>query len=229
MRKIIAMFEIDDEQAERYCKENGYEGVSPDELFESEMGFAEGGIALKNWQELGDAHEGYWNTAFAEGKPASKAVEALTIPPKDRLLKERDEQLRALWEEFQNVPRTNANDRFAHITEDFYFWKAGTQVAEILDWFEVRHSYGVQKLLYPNTPTTQEEEDEEEIRFAIEDMDDKDISEFYGITREKMMNLVPEMARRMRQYIDESEDWSFKRDRAIEHVAEDYKDGKYRD
>ena len=40
MRKIIAMFEIDDEQAERYCKENGYDGVSPDELFESEMGSA---------------------------------------------------------------------------------------------------------------------------------------------------------------------------------------------
>lgn len=296
MRKIIAMFEIDDERAERYCKENGYEGVSPDELFESEMGFAEGGITLKNWRELGDTHESYWNArclsaflddgidlagkmfacewlcnqtagdafkslsdediarlakrmwaavgndaeigvvidhavrrAFAGGKPVSKAVEALTVPPKDRLLKERDEQLRALWEEFLNVPRTDANDRFAHITEDFYFWKAGTDVNEILSWFEARHSYGVQKLLYPNTPTTQEEEDEEEIRFAIEDMDDEDISDFYSITREEMMKLVPEMARRMRKYIDESEDWSFKRDRAIEHVAEDYKNGKYRD
>ena len=296
MRKIIAMFEIDDEQAERYCKENGYEGVSPDELFESEMGFAEGGITLKNWRELGDAHESYWNArclsaflddgidlagkaiacewlcnqsagdvfkslsdediarlakemrtavendveigitinhavrrAFAEGKPVSKAVEALTIPPKNRLLKERDEQLKALWEEFQNVPRSEPSDRFAHITEDFYFWKAGTDVNEILSWFEARHSYGVQKLLYPNTPTTQEEEDEEEIRFAIEDMDDEDISDCYGITREEMMDLVPEMARRMRQYIDESEDWFFERDRAIERVAEDYKNGKYRD
>ena len=296
MRKIIAMFEIDDEQAERYCKENGYEGVSPDELFESEMGFAEGGITLKNWRELGDAHESYWNArclsaflddgidlagkaiacewlcnqsavdvfkslsdediarlakemrtavendveigitinhavrrAFAEGKPVGKAVEALTIPPKDRLLKERDEQLKALWEEFQNIPRSDADRRFAHITEDFYFWKAGTDANEILSWFEARHSYGVQKLLYPNTPTTQEEEDEEEIRFAIEDMDDEDISDCYGITRKEMMKLVPEMARRMRKYIDESEDWFFKRDRAIEHVAEDYKNGKYRD
>ena len=37
------------------------------------------------------------------------------------------------------------------------------------------------------------------------------------------------MARQMRQYIDESEEWPSKRDRAIEHVAEDYKNGKYRD
>lgn len=296
MRKIIAMFEIDDEQAERYCKENGYEGVSPDELFESEMGFAEGGITLKNWRELLASPGGYWTArclsaflddgidlagkaiacewlcnqsaggvfkslsdediarlakdmrtavendveigitinhavrrAFAEGKPVSKAVKALTIPPKDWLLRERDEQLKALWEEFLKTLRSEPSDLFARTTVDFYFWEAGTYVVEILNWFDARHSYGVQKLLYPNTPTTQEEEDEEEIRFAIEDMDDKDISEFYGITREEMMNLVPEMARRMRQYIDESEDWSFKRDRAIEHVAGDYKDGKYRD
>ena len=60
MRKIVAMFEIDDEQAERYCKENGYEGVSPDELFESEMGFMEGGITLRGWRELLDTHRGYW-------------------------------------------------------------------------------------------------------------------------------------------------------------------------
>lgn len=125
--------------------------------------------------------------------------------------------------------RSEPSDIFAQTTVDFYFWQAGTHVIEILNWFDERHSYGVRKLLYPNTPTTQEEEDEEEIRFAIEDMDDEDISNFYGITREEMMKLVPEMARRMRKYIDESEDWLFKRDRAIEHVAEDYKNGKYRD
>lgn len=60
-------------------------------------------------------------------------------------LKERDEQLEALWKDFGNVP---FNPDAETIEEDFLSFPAGTDREEIWHWFDERHSKGVAYLLY---------------------------------------------------------------------------------
>ena len=60
-------------------------------------------------------------------------------------LKDRDEQLEALWADFADVPYDSDTET---ITEDFECFKAGTSRNEIWHWFDERHSKGVVYLLY---------------------------------------------------------------------------------
>ena len=60
-------------------------------------------------------------------------------------LKDRDEQLEALWDDFGNVPY---NEETETIEEDFLTFRAGTHRYDIWKWFDERHSKGVAYLLY---------------------------------------------------------------------------------
>lgn len=60
-------------------------------------------------------------------------------------LRDRDEVLEELWEQFGGVPM---NPETECIEEPFMGWGAGIHREEIWHWFDVRHSKGVVYLLY---------------------------------------------------------------------------------
>jgi hypothetical protein len=60
-------------------------------------------------------------------------------------LRDRDEVLEELWEQFGAVPM---NPETECIEEPFMGWGAGIHREEIWHWFDVRHSKGVAYLLY---------------------------------------------------------------------------------
>jgi len=60
-------------------------------------------------------------------------------------LRDRDEVLEELWEQFGAVPM---NPETECIEEPFMGWDAGIHREEIWHWFDVRHSKGVAYLLY---------------------------------------------------------------------------------
>lgn len=61
------------------------------------------------------------------------------------LLRDRDEQLRDLWDEFGDVPM---NPETECIEQPFLGWGAGVHREEIWHWFDKRYSKGVYALLY---------------------------------------------------------------------------------
>lgn len=60
-------------------------------------------------------------------------------------LRDRDEVLEELWEQFGNIPMNPLTER---IEVPFMGWGAGIHREEIWHWFDVRHSKGVAYLLY---------------------------------------------------------------------------------
>lgn len=60
-------------------------------------------------------------------------------------LRDRDEMLEALWEQFTDVP---INPETECLEEEFLDWPAGTHREEIWHWFDRRYSRGVAHLLY---------------------------------------------------------------------------------
>lgn len=60
-------------------------------------------------------------------------------------LRDRDEELEELWEQFTDVPM---NPETECIEVPFLGWGAGVQRDEIWHWFDRRHSKGVAYLLY---------------------------------------------------------------------------------
>lgn len=60
-------------------------------------------------------------------------------------LRDRDEVLEKLWEQFGDVPM---NPETECIEEPFMGWGAGIHREEIWHWFDARHSKGVAYLLY---------------------------------------------------------------------------------
>lgn len=63
------------------------------------------------------------------------------------LLRDRDEELEALWEQFGDIPM---NPQTECIEAPFMGWGPGIHREEIWHWFDVRHSKGVAYLLYRN-------------------------------------------------------------------------------
>lgn len=61
------------------------------------------------------------------------------------LLEDRDEELRDLWGEFEDVPM---NPETECIEQPFLGWGAGVRREEIWHWFDKRYSGGVYALLY---------------------------------------------------------------------------------
>lgn len=62
-------------------------------------------------------------------------------------LRDRDEELEELWEQFGDVPM---NPETECIEEQFMGWGSGTHREEIWHWFDRRHSKGIAYLLYKN-------------------------------------------------------------------------------
>ena len=60
-------------------------------------------------------------------------------------LKDRDEELKELWERFEDVPM---NPETECIEEPYLGWSAGVSREEIWHWFDQRYSTGVYHLLY---------------------------------------------------------------------------------
>lgn len=50
-----------------------------------------------------------------------------------------------VWDNFKNVPTDTNND---YIEEDLYIWVKGTEISEILGWFNKQHSQGIHYLIY---------------------------------------------------------------------------------
>lgn len=149
-------------------------------------------------------------------------------------LTERDEELEALWDKFGDVPMNPDTEK---IEEPFIHFPAGTDREDIWHWFDERHSKGVAYLLCCGNAERREltdaellklcieyqkRSDETDIREWFENMDDDDIKESYGVTRDELSTLIPAMARKMRKCIDNSDDWTFHRDYAIDAVIDDY-------
>lgn len=62
-------------------------------------------------------------------------------------LRDRDEELEELWEQFGDVPM---NPETECIEEQFMGWGPGIHREEIWHWFDRRHSKGIAYLLYKN-------------------------------------------------------------------------------
>lgn len=62
-------------------------------------------------------------------------------------LRDRDEELEELWEQFGDVPM---NPETECIEEQFIGWGPGIHREEIWHWFDRRHSKGIAYLLYKN-------------------------------------------------------------------------------
>ncbi len=62
-------------------------------------------------------------------------------------LRDRDEELEELWEQFGDVPM---NPETECIEEQFMGWGSGIHREEIWHWFDRRHSKGIAYLLYKN-------------------------------------------------------------------------------
>lgn len=60
-------------------------------------------------------------------------------------IKARDERLKALWQQFTDVPM---NPETECMEEDFLHFPAGTHREDIWHWFDERHSKGIAYLLY---------------------------------------------------------------------------------
>ncbi len=149
-------------------------------------------------------------------------------------LAERDKELEALWDKFGDVPMNPDTEK---MKEPFIHFPAGTDREDIWHWFDERHSKGVAYLLHCGNAERREltddallklcieyqkRSDETDIREWFENMGDEDIKGSYGVTRDELSTLVPAMARMMRRYIDNSDDWTFHRDYAIDTVIDDY-------
>ena len=150
-------------------------------------------------------------------------------------LAERDEELEALWDKFGDVPMNPDTEK---IEEPFIHFPAGTDREDIWHWFDERHSKGVAYLLCCGNAERRELTDiellklydeyqkrcdETDIREWFENMDDDDIMESYGVSCDELNSLIPSMARMMRHCIDNSEDWTYHRDYAIDTVICDYR------
>lgn len=150
-------------------------------------------------------------------------------------LAERDEELEALWDKFGDVPMNPDTEK---IEEPFIHFPAGTDREDIWHWFDERHSKGVAYLLCCGNAERRELTDTEllklydeyqkrcdetDIREWFENMDDDDIKESYGVSCDELNSLIPSMARMMRHCIDNSEDWTYHRDYAIDTIIHDYR------
>lgn len=60
-------------------------------------------------------------------------------------LQDRDEALEEMWRQFIDIP---INPETKCIEDSFMDWRPGINQAEILQWFDKRHSKGVAYLLY---------------------------------------------------------------------------------
>ena len=149
-------------------------------------------------------------------------------------LAERDEELEALWDKFRDVPMNPDTEK---MEEPFIHFPAGTDREDIWRWFDERHSKGVAYLLCCGNAERraltdnellklyieyEKRSDETEIREWFEYMGDDDIKESYGVTREELKALIPSIAQCMRKCIDNSDDWTYHRDYAIDTVIGDY-------
>lgn len=63
--------------------------------------------------------------------------------------------------------------------------------------------------------------DEEDILWGIDGMDDEEIEDIYGVTRQQFMNALPDMACRYRKYLDNDDSWSDTRGYAIYDAIRD--------
>lgn len=150
-------------------------------------------------------------------------------------LAERDEELEALWDKFGDVPMNPDTEK---IEEPFIHFPAGTDREDIWHWFDERHSKGVAYLLCCGNAERRELTDTEllklydeyqkrcdetDIREWFENMDDDDIKESYGVSCDELSSLIPAIARMMRHCIDNSEDWTYHRDYAIDTIIYDYR------
>ena len=162
-----------------------------------------------------------------------------------KTLRERDAILELLWKQFEDVPMNPETEKieapFLHLPmndEDYLvYFDIGTPREDIWHWFDERHSKGVAYLLCCGNAERREltddellklyieyqkRSDETDIREWFENMDDDDIKDSYGVTRDELSALIPAMARTMRRCIDNSDDWTFHRDYAIDTVIDDY-------
>ena len=64
--------------------------------------------------------------------------------------------------------------------------------------------------------------DRGDILNAFEDMTDDDLMEVYGKTREEIEPLVDRMAWTYRKYMDNCDDWIYRRDSAIDDVLANF-------
>ena len=88
----------------------------------------------------------------------------------------------------------------------------GTEVEIELTYNELMEAYS----------EWQESCDREDILNAFEDMTDDDLMEVYGKTREEIESLVGQMVRMYRKYMDNSDDWVYRRDSAIDDVLANF-------
>ena len=88
----------------------------------------------------------------------------------------------------------------------------GTEVEIELTYNELREAYS----------EWQESCDLEDILNAFEDMTDDDLMEVYGKTREEIEPLVDQMAWMYRKYMDNCDDWIYRRDSAIDDVIANF-------
>ena len=72
----------------------------------------------------------------------------------------------------------------------------------------------------------QREMDRNIIRSAFDDEDitEEDIVDTYGVGREVLESLVPEMAEKYREFLDNSNAWIYKRNAAIEYVVDAHRE-----
>lgn len=63
--------------------------------------------------------------------------------------------------------------------------------------------------------------DMEDIEWCIDDMDDAECVEQYGVTLEQFRGLISKMAYRMRKYLDNDDGWSDLRDYAIRKIIDE--------
>ena len=76
--------------------------------------------------------------------------------------------------------------------------------------------------LYDAYDEVQKKFDEEDVAMAIDYDTDDSIRERYGISLEEFKALIPAIARRMRRYLNNDDDWIYSRDAAIDYVVDDY-------
>lgn len=146
----------------------------------------------------------------------------------------RDDALEEVWEALGDIPM---NPETEDLEEPFWGWPAGTPREEIWHWFDERHSKGIAYLLYKSEEIPfprsaalirlaqryNHDCDVQDIEDYFEEYEDEDLVRTFGITRKELDSLVSQMADVMRRSLENSDDWIYHRDYAINTVISNYK------
>ena len=77
---------------------------------------------------------------YQDHMPSSDYQDIMAGLTEIELLRDRDEELEVLWDQFLEIPFDPESDE---IQTSFHGWGKGIKQSEIVNWFEARHSNGV--------------------------------------------------------------------------------------